>query len=109
MPRKGDPLRRTGRVGMVKAITRAHGRKTGTASTRTKVTRWTRGAATVRGTVRDATVREVYDTGKLGKSQPHPRGGTYRPVVRSAGWKAVSWSLRRANVGRAKNGRFTPR
>lgn len=38
---------------------------------------------------RDVTVKERYDRGKLGKARPHPRGGTYRPVERVAGWKQV--------------------
>jgi len=34
-----------------------------------------------------ATVHERYGRGRLGKPQPHPSGGTQRPLLEPAGWK----------------------
>jgi hypothetical protein len=48
------------------------------------------------GGYEEVTLRQRYDTGKLGPPRPHSRGGTYRPVVRESGWKQVGIRPRKA-------------
>lgn len=46
-------------------------------------------------------VTERYDRGRLGPATSHPRGGTYRPVLRVAGWKQIHTQVMPAGYLRA--------
>lgn len=58
---------------------------------RTKVIQWRPGLYGLMpgGGHQEVLTKQVWYRGKLGKRQPHPRGGTHRPVLRAAGWRTL--------------------
>jgi len=60
---------------------------------RTTVTQFEPGVASTKHGIADARVRYVFSRGRHGPVTPHPRGGTYRPLVEPAGFKPVGYQL----------------